>query len=347
MFPTIRHPIRLIVVVVSWIYFTHVHADQLYWANIVVPGAVFRSNLDGTDVTTVATNLGSPRGLAVDATAGRIYWTDFAFDGIRSMNLNGTDITDVVTGLDDPLQVAFDGAGKIYWTTTGKIQRANLDGTLVEDVVTGLEFPQALTIDLAGNNIYWTEDKPSGGPINDRIRRAAIPASCCSTAVDVVTGLDNPHGIQLDVANGRIYWVEEPNGEGLLRRANIDGSSVETLVEPDVNYHFDDPIDLVLDVDSNFMYWGDLAGQGKISRSDLSGNSIVDVVSTNPVALDGVVGLAIGPNPIPEPSTFTIAFLLTLVLCVFQPRAEPALPLAKSSSKQGRTSAQERDLLPS
>ena len=55
---------------------------------------------------------------------------------------------DLVTGviLPDDLTVDLD-AGKMYWTTSRKIQRANLDGTGVEEVVTGLIWPTSVAVD--------------------------------------------------------------------------------------------------------------------------------------------------------------------------------------------------------
>ena len=75
----------------------------------------------------------TPRGIVLDATAGKMYWTDAGTDRIQRGNLDGTAVENLVTsGLDWLRCIAFDDtAVKMYWTDegAGMIQRGNLDGT--------------------------------------------------------------------------------------------------------------------------------------------------------------------------------------------------------------------------
>ena len=80
----------------------------------------------------VSQGLQSPRGLALDAEAGKLYWTD---------------------------------------SGTGKIQRANLDGTEVEDLVTeGLLSPRGLALVRTG--AAAANRAPVLAPIADRTAAA-------------------------------------------------------------------------------------------------------------------------------------------------------------------------------
>jgi len=49
-----------------------------------------------------------------------------------------------------------------------------------------------------------------------------------SQAEDVVTGLDDPGSLALDVAAGKLYWADWDRYT--IQRANLDGSQVEDVV---------------------------------------------------------------------------------------------------------------------
>ena len=68
--------------------------------------------------------------------------------------------------------------------------------------------------------MYWTDYGAN------MIRRADLDGSGIEDVV--VTSLDNPYGIALDVEAGKIYWTDA--GTEKIQRANLDGSDVEDLV---------------------------------------------------------------------------------------------------------------------
>jgi low density lipoprotein receptor-related protein 5/6 len=88
-----------------------------------------RANLDGTDLETLVSGLGWPFHIALDVSAGKMYWADAVAPKIQRANLDGGGVEDLVTtGLDFPAGIALDlSAGKMYWADAGapKIQRAN------------------------------------------------------------------------------------------------------------------------------------------------------------------------------------------------------------------------------
>ena len=98
---------------------------KMYWMDSL-KDKIQRANLDGTDVEVVVPYfLGD--GLALDVSAGKIYWTEWGGIGFRG---------------------------------GGRIQRASLDGTDVEGVVTGLHYPT----DIVLNTLQIVNSKISISP---------------------------------------------------------------------------------------------------------------------------------------------------------------------------------------
>ena len=176
----------------------------LYWTDSNRGAKLKRANLDGSNVQNIVTQgLESPRYIALDVEAGKMYWTD-GFVGtakLQRANLDGSNVEDLITqGLEWPRGIALDvETGKMYWTDgsfgTAKLQRANLDGSNVEDLVTqGLSLPQGIALDVAAGKMYWI-DRGTG-----KIQRANLDGS---NIQDLVTrGLDYPRNIALDVTSG-------------------------------------------------------------------------------------------------------------------------------------------------
>ena len=133
---------------------------KMYWTSL---RGIDRAETSGTSQETLlSVAVRNPHFMAIDASGGKIYWTDNFLAVIRRANLDGSGVEDLVTtGLTSPEGIALDVAGgKMYWTgsTTAKIQRANLDGTNVEDLVTtGLSNPQGIALDVAGGKMFWID----------------------------------------------------------------------------------------------------------------------------------------------------------------------------------------------
>ena len=84
-------------------------------------------------------------------------------------------------------------------------------------------------------------------------------------------GLDDPHGIALDVAGGKMYWTDDSADR--IQRANLDGSNIENLITHGLN----DPYGIALDVAGGKMYWAD-EGANKIQRANLDGSNVETLV---------------------------------------------------------------------
>jgi low density lipoprotein receptor-related protein 5/6 len=89
--------------------------------------------------------------------------------------------------------------------------------------------------------MYWTS------PPTQDIKRANLDGSDQET---VLSNLPRPHGIALDVSNGKMYWADADGGD--IRRANFDGSGQEILVKGLASPH-----GISLDVSGGKVYWVD------------------------------------------------------------------------------------------
>ena len=190
-----------------------ISGGKMYWAEydgVNEDHKIRRANLDGTNVEDLFTEfaLGTdpiyegPRGIALDISRRKMYWTNLAAGKIHRANLDGTNVEDLITGLTLPHHIALDfSGGKIYWSDylDGKIQCANFNGTNVEDLVGGLRHPAGIALDVARGKMYWT-DQGAG-----KIQRADLDGS---NREDLVSGLGIPTGLALGIP-------QPPPGDGL------------------------------------------------------------------------------------------------------------------------------------
>ena len=248
---------------------------KIYWTN---GDKIQRAGPDGSNVEDLVT-FGSPRGVAVDALGGKIYWSDQDTRWIWRANLDGSDSEAVITArLIRPVAIALDlGRGQIYWTDAGsnKIQRANLDGSRVETLVSiGLHSPEGLALDVDGGKVYWSDYG------TNKIQRANLDGSNVEDLI--TTGLRIPGELALDSGAGKIYWTDY--GTDKIQRADLDGSNIEDLVTTGLRI----AKGLALDVAEGKIYWAD-SGTGQVRRANLDGSNVEDLVtlpSAPPTGLD-------------------------------------------------------------
>ncbi len=78
---------------------------KIYWTerqnSSIVGGIIYRANLNGTNLETLATPQGTPTGVAVDTVNGKVYWAN-SHGGIQRMDINGGEIENVVYGITAP-----------------------------------------------------------------------------------------------------------------------------------------------------------------------------------------------------------------------------------------------------
>ena len=168
-------------------------------------------------------------------------------------------------------------AGRLFFLDLGggRVFSANPDGSDLKTIVNeGRKLPDGVVVDAAAGHIYWTN---MGNPnANDgSIDRADLDGGNITTIIPV-GGTFTPKQLQLDKRNGKLYWCDR---EGMrVMRANLDGSSIETLVQTG---HGDADrrdarrwcVGIALDVEGGKLYWtqkgNDNAGEGRIFRANL------------------------------------------------------------------------------
>ena len=110
----------------------------------------------------------------------------------------------------------------------GRVLSANPDGTGVTTLVEeGRKLPDGLAVDIAAGHLYWTN---MGNPkVNDgSILRSDLDGVNMTTIVPP-GGTFTPKQLQIEKSSGKLYWCDR---EGMrVMRSNLDGSSIETLVD--------------------------------------------------------------------------------------------------------------------
>jgi hypothetical protein len=156
----------------------------------------------------------------------------------------------------------------------GQILSMNPDGSNRKVVVTGCQHPDGVVVDVEAGHIYWTN---MGVPnLNDgSIERADLDGTNRKVIVPQ-GGTFTPKQLHLDTKNGKLYWSDR---EGMrVMRSNLDGSSIETLVETgqgDADRHDAKRwcVGITVDVERGQIYWTqkgpDDAGEGRIFRANI------------------------------------------------------------------------------
>lgn len=209
-------------------------AGRLFFLDLAA-GRVLSANPDGSGLKVVVEEGRKlPDGLAIDAAAGHLYWTNMG-------SLKAND---------------------------GSILRCDVDGSHVTTIVpSGSTFtPKQLQLDKINRKLYWSDREGM------RVMRANFDGSEIETLVDTSQGDERPGadarkwcvGIAVDPTDGRFYWTQKGGdnaGEGRIYRANIDIPPGQTAANrSDIELLFEDlpePIDLELDTQNRMMYWTD------------------------------------------------------------------------------------------
>jgi sugar lactone lactonase YvrE len=200
-----------------------VDSTHLYWADTGAD-AIMRSDLDGTNVTTLVTDAANshPYGVAVDAT--HVYWTDMQSQLIKRADLDGTNVTTLIdgTGQLQPAAIAIDGTYLYLGDVAGngRIMRATLNGTGLTTLVDTDPYPFAVAVD--SGHIYWAVTGSNEGATG-AIWRSSLTGT---SAAAIVTAQAHPAGIAVDSTH--IYWANANNGT--INRSGLDGSSPTAII---------------------------------------------------------------------------------------------------------------------
>ena len=263
-------------------------------------GRVLSANPDGSDLTTII-NEGRklPDGLAVDVTAGHMYWTNMGNpkknDGsILRSDLDGKNMITIVPpgGTFTPKQLQLDKKnGKLYWCDREgmRVMRAKLDGSEIETLVDTSHGDQrpgpdqrkwcvGIAVDPDGGKFYWTQkgnDKAGQGRIfraNLEIPMGQTPANRKDIEL-LFENLPEPIDLDLDLENRVMYWTDrgDPPRGNTVNRAPMDAAP-GTRKEPEIVFnHLLEGIGLALDLMNGRMFLTDLAGS--VYSANLDGSN--------------------------------------------------------------------------
>ena len=238
-----------------------VAGGHIYWTLMGNPsandGEVMRSNLDGSNVTTLVPSGGTytPKQMKLDLAGSKMYWSDR--EGMRVMraNLDGSDVEALVTtGQTDTdrmdesrwcVGVALDLAGGyLYWSQkgptdggVGTLRRAHIEipagqtsvnRTDIEVLYDKLPEPIDIDVDLGAGEIYWTDRAENSVSRASITIPAGVTAATRTDRQILVMNVATAIGVALDLARGKVYYTSGANGP--IGRANLDGTGNETLI---------------------------------------------------------------------------------------------------------------------
>ena len=236
---------------------------KIYWIdNDLTGGVIRRANVDGSSVETVSGSLTSPFGLALDVTAGKLYWTDAVDGAIRRSNLDGSSAEDLATSLNTPAGISVDPAGgKVYWVELGIIQvrRANLDGTGIETVSSGVPATDVV-LDPGAGKLY------ASGWLGRSMWRANLDGTVRQT---IVFTRQFSGDLALDENLGKVYWTSQSDAS--VVRANLDGSGTEDVatLQTAVDAVAFDPV-------TQKLFW---TANGDVWRADPDGGNAATILT--------------------------------------------------------------------
>ena len=269
-------------------------------------GLIHSMNPDGSGKQVIVSDCRWPDGIAVDAEAGHIYWTNMGVpsrnDGsIERADLDGRNRITIVPpgGTFTPKQLILDRpTGKLYWGDREgmRVMRCNLDGSGLETLVqTGdgdedrkdqTRWCVGVAIDHDWNEIWWTQKGPDNGNVGQLFRAPLVlrPGETPGTRTDIELIKDRlPEPIDLEIADGWIYWTDRgdpPRGNTVNRmRLEIDEHDPGPL---EITFdHLMEGIGIALDVAHDRMFTTDLAGSIYCSRLDGSDRRAIAVAQGN------------------------------------------------------------------
>ncbi len=220
----------------------------------------------------------------------KVYWTDLLNDKIERSNLDGSERETVLSNLEHPHGIAIDPIeNKVYWSEAGSdalpddtINRANLNGSDAEIILSGLDEPWDLAIDSCSRKLYWVRNKFDG-----KVYRCNLDGTEAEVAISLEP-VEPINGICLDLTNGKIYWSNFSND--LIRRANLDGTGIETFAT-----NVENAMGIALDIKNEKVYWMENHWEHATSleRQNFDGSSrevLIETISGYGLAIDTAEG---------------------------------------------------------
>jgi hypothetical protein len=283
-------------------------------------GQIVEFSADGKLQRVLVKDQALPDGLAIDAAAKRMFWTNMGVPGkddgaVYSANLDGSDIKTIVAPgrTNTPKQLALDqSAHKVYFSDREglRVFRCNYDGSGLEIIIQTGDYQQpghmqdatkwcvGIAVAPRFGKFYWTQKGPSKSG-EGRIFCADIdmPQGQTATTRDdircLLEDLPEPIDLEVDEESGRLYWTDRgelPFGNSLNRVSlNKTGSEIERsghLGYEVLTRNLNEAIGLKLDLEHGHIYLTDLGGS--VYRTDVDGKRKVQLHSDESRAFTGI-----------------------------------------------------------
>jgi len=259
-------------------------------------GRVLSLNPDGSDKRIVASDCHWPDGVAVDLSAGHVYWTNMGEpkknDGtIERADLDGSNRKVIVPpgATFTPKQLHIDRQNdKLYWCDREgmRVMRANLDGSAIEALVDrsdgdprpgpdATKWCVGISVDSARGQMYWTQKGADDGDRGSIFRaNTEVPkGESATTRSDIEVlfeGLPEPIDIELDLTKRLIYWTDrgDPPRGNTVNCAPMDADFSKSPQPQILLSHLMEGIGIALDFKGDRMFLTDLAGTVYTARLD-------------------------------------------------------------------------------
>lgn len=222
-------------------------------------------------------------------------------NSIVDQNTSGSFGTDVRGGIDSRGNNIFGSSGGLTGTiasdrvnqSAGLMALADNGGfVMTHQLNTGSVAINAGTFDGASvvdaRGLYVVDGRNDigaverGGVLTDRIYFVDRSGNAIRSAnrdgsgvAEILTGLNGPTDLFIDVVNKKIYWSEP--GQDRIRRADLNGTNVETFLSG-----LTSPQMMAIDYATGSFFWIENSfSTNRIRRSDLDGSNITTVVSSS------------------------------------------------------------------
>lgn len=197
--------------------------QKIYFSDFEVTGSgnIWQMNYDGTGLTSIASNLVDPYGVAVDPAGGKVYWVDDAGNVSRA-NLDGSSpeigLVNIPAGQMRAISLDVENNKMYFYEVNIEILYvANLDGSNVTQLITGA-YGYGVLVDTVNDKLYYDDQNAN------KLYQCNLDGSG-KVAID--SDGTRVYGMAIDHAENKIYWSGRDNGK--LFRANLDGTNPETL----------------------------------------------------------------------------------------------------------------------
>jgi len=157
---------------------------------------------------------------------------------------------------------------KFYWTEsypigTLPVSKANLNGTVQKQLCTQEFGFTGVAVDAQNRKMYLAS--------RNMIERADLDGSNRQVLVTSI----NPEDIALDLSAGKMYWPDYTYSLAVIKRADLDGKTVDTLTS-----HLGNGCDLrgmAIHVSGGKIYWVERMAD-RIRRANLDGSGIQTIL---------------------------------------------------------------------